>query len=104
MSPFCSLCAHHKGDDKLPAQLCFLHVFPYAQVTGKPLQLVSGATAGPIFWSLTSHFSYAAAAGLFSLLHVCNCKLVLLLAFTSSKVFSANSRTRTSKMTAETFW
>lgn len=72
MSPFCSFCVHHKSDDKLPAQLWFLHIFPYAQVTGKSLQLVS-ATAEPIFWDLAPHFSCADTTGLFSLMHVCNC-------------------------------
>lgn len=62
-----------KSDDKLPAQLCFLHIFPYAQVTGKSLQLVSGATAEQICWNLASHFSCATATGLFSLMYVCNC-------------------------------
>lgn len=48
MSPFCPFYAHCKGDERLSAQLYFLHIFLYAQGTGKSLQLASVSTIEPI--------------------------------------------------------
>lgn len=45
---FLSLCAHCKGDERLSAQLYFLHIFLDAQGAGKSLQLVSVGTTEPV--------------------------------------------------------
>lgn len=77
MSPLCPFCAHCKGDDRLSAQLYFLHIFPYAQGTGNHFSWCQMPQQSPFCWNLTSSLSYTAAAGL-SLSHACNCYLWLM--------------------------